>query len=225
MRRAVALLVLVALAGCSGGGRDGPNPQVEADAASRDAATLGTPEPASGGAAVTDTLFLAPPARLNTTNPQNLTILAQISGAFAQAFGWNTTLNGTGNLTSARMAVWVDLQNSAVQAGIGGDPGCSAALTLVFYVNGTAVSQPGGCASLGTGLIEPGEHLLEFAAPMTSAPAAGLPIRPGDEVTAIVSFGFTLPQGVGYVLGGGDHPSSLRLAGLVEPVRDGAALL
>jgi hypothetical protein len=37
-----------------------------------------------------------------------------------------------------------------------------------------------------------------------------------------VSFGLSLPQGAGYVLGGGERPSALRLTGLAEPLPVGS---
>jgi hypothetical protein len=53
----------------------------------------------------------------------------------------------------------------------------------------------------------------------------GLVLRPGDQVVAQVAFGFALPQGVGHLLGGGDHASWLRLSGLAEPVGSAATAL
>ena len=37
-----------------------------------------------------------------------------------------------------------------------------------------------------------------------------------------VAFGLSLPQGVGYVLGGGERASGLRLTGLAEPLPVGS---
>lgn len=210
------LLAALALAGCASpeGADEGP---ADDDAQVLLGAGAARGENATAPLA-TDTLYLALPARLNATAAANLTILATLSGPLAQSVAWNATLNGTGLLTAARLGLWVDLQNSAVQTGVGGDVGCSAALSLAFVANNTTVVQPGGCASLGTGHIAPGEHLLEFSTPLVAAGPEGLRVRPGDGVTATVTFGFALPQGVGYVLGGGLSPSRLQLVGLAEPV-------
>jgi hypothetical protein len=209
---AVGLLVACALSGCSGSDDSGSQSLIDAvvvpveDAQNLTAAELAT-----------DTLWMTPGARLNTSAVTNLTILATLSGALPQTFAWNATLNGTGNLSAARMVLWLDLQNSALQPGVGGDPGCTAAMTLVFTINQTVTYQPGGCASLGTGSVPPGEHRLEFSTLLTSFPQ-GAVVAPGDGVVVQVAFGIALPQGVGYLLGGGDHDSHLSLAGLAEPV-------
>lgn len=219
VRGAAALAIAVLLAGCSGGSPAAPS------------APSDTPQPVSDGAppvlaspinGTTDTLHLRAGYRLAASASENLTILATLAGELPQAFNWNTTLNGTGNLTHARLVLWLDLQDTAVQDGVNGDPGCTAALTLYFTVNGTQVGQAGGCASAGFGAIPPGEHRLELATPLTAFPA-GAHVRPGDQVLAQVAFGLALPQGVGHVLGGGDRDSSLRLLGLSEPVPAPAA--
>lgn len=223
MRAALVVLAL-ALAGCSTGGDPPAATQLDSvDAASAGDLDAGGLSLNATGVTVTDTLYLALPARLNTTSPANVTILGLLSGPLAQSFAWNATLNGTGTLQSARLSLWIDLQNSAVQTGLGGDPACSASLTLVFVANNTTLVQPGGCATLGTGLIPAGEHLLELSTPITVP--SGVELRPGDQVVAQVAFGFGLPQGVGHVLGGGDHASALRLAGLAEPVQSAATPL
>ena len=216
MRWAVAagLLLAAGLAGCSG-------PDGDLQELADDLALPGSDAEAEAnvtlGAAVTDTLWPTPKARLNASAEANLTILATLSGAFPQSFAWNATFNGTGNLSSARLVLWLDLQNSALQSGIGGDAGCTAAMTLVLTLNGTATVQPGGCASLGMGSIPPGEHRLEFSALLTAFPDAAV-VAPGDGVRVQVDFGLSLPQGVGHLLGGADHDSGLRLVGLAEPV-------
>jgi hypothetical protein len=167
--------------------------------------------------APTDLLYLTTLSRLAPEAPANLTILATLAGSFPQSFSWNSTLNGTGNLTEARLVVWIDLQDSAAQPGIGGDPACTLSLTLYLTLNKTQTPQAGGCASAGVGFVPPGEHRLEVATPLTAFPK-GAVIHPGDQVLLVVSFGLSLPQGVGYVLGGPDHDSHLRLRGLVEPM-------
>lgn len=213
---ALGLVLASSLAGCSGAEGDlDPG----ADDLAVNSGAVDTAAPTNGTVAepITDTLWLTPEARLDTTASSNLTILATLSGAFPQSFGWNATLNGTGNLSAARLVLWIDLQNSALQSGIGGDPGCSAAMTVTFTINGTALVQPGGCASIGMGAVPPGEHRLEFSTLLTSRPE-GVLIAPGDGVRVQVDFGLSLPQGVGHLLGGGDHDSGLRLAGLAEPV-------
>jgi hypothetical protein len=212
----VALLATLVLAGCSGGGNEGDGAEPLAQDGP-DEASLLADNGTAAAAPATDTLWLSPDARLNASAVSNLTILATLSGAFPQTFGWNATLNGTGNLSAARLVLWLDLQNSALQPGVGGDPGCTAAMTLVLTLNGTATSQPGGCASLGTGSVPPGEHRLEFFTLLTSFPQ-GAVVAPGDGVVVQVAFGLSMPQGVGYLLAGPDHDSGLRLVGLREPV-------
>ena len=116
-------------------------------------------------------------------------------------------------LLHARLLLWVDLQSSALQPGVNGDPGCSAALTLYLVHNATPAGQSGGCASAGSGLIPPGEHLLDFGTPL-----ATMAFQPGDGILAQVAFGLSFPQGVAYVLGGGERASALSLTGLHEPL-------
>jgi hypothetical protein len=215
VRGLAALALAVLLAGCSGGS---PAPSSTEPSGSAQPVANGTPAVVAMPANVTtDLLHLRAGARLAASASANLTILATLAGELPQAFNWNTTLNGTGNLTHARLVLWLDLQDTAVQEGIGGDPGCTAALTLYFTLNGTQVAQAGGCASAGFGAIPPGEHRLELSTPLTAFPA-GAHVKPGDQVLAQVAFGLALPQGVGHVLGGGDRDSSLRLLGLSEPV-------
>ena len=216
---ALAAVALTALPGCADDGA-GARPPPASASLDDDVAGLALVDLTAAAASATDTLWLAPQARLNATAAANLTILATLAGPLPQAFGWNATLNGTGNLTEARLVVWLDLQNSAVQGGVGGDPGCSAAMTLVLTLNGTATSQPGGCASIGSGLVPPGEHRLEFSTLLAAFPAGAM-VAPGDGVVVQVQFGLSLPQGVGHVLGGADQDSRLQLAGLSEPVPSG----
>ncbi len=208
-------LLPILLVGCSDATEE---PEVDAldaaaleDLAAAEALNLTTPP------VVTDLLWLQPDARLGAQAGANLTILATLAGAFPQSFSWNATLNGTGNLSAARMVVWLDLQNSAAQPGVGSDPGCTAAMHLYITHNGTQTYQAGGCASLGTGMIPPGEHRLEFSTLLTAFPD-GAVVAAGDGVLVQVQFGLSMPQGVGYLLGGADHDSHLRLIGLTEPV-------
>lgn len=220
MRRSALLVLVLALAGCSAGGDGGGGPGAdERESQAGDVladvgnGTLGNATPVP----TTDTLHLASRTRMAATPQQNLTILAQLGGTTGQAFAWNATLNGTGNASSLRMRLWIDLQTSAWQPGVGGDPACTASLTFQARRNGTAVNQAGGCASLGRVSIPPGEHLLEFSAPLSAFPD-GLVLAPGDQVLVQVTFGLSFPQGHGYVLGGGDRDSALVLPGLAEPV-------
>jgi hypothetical protein len=216
VRRVVALGLLLAagLAGCSGPEGD---LQVLAEDLALPGDGIAVDANATAGPLHTDTLWLTPAARLAPTAADNLTILATLAGAVPQSFAWNATVNGTGNLSSARLVLWIDLQNSALQPGIGGDPGCTAAFSLTLVLNGTATVQPAGCASLGMGSIAPGEHRLEFSTLLTAFPD-GAVIAPGDGVRVQVDFGLSLPQGVGQLLGGADLDSGLRLVGLAEPV-------
>ncbi|MHB1261079.1 MAG: hypothetical protein ACYC2H_05125 [Thermoplasmatota archaeon] len=211
---AVSLLPLV-MSGCSdateGPEVDSLQAAAPEDISAAEALNL-TAEPV-----VTDLLWLQPDARLGAQSGANLTILATLAGAFPQSFAWNATLNGTGNLSAARMVLWLDLQNSAAQPGVGSDPGCSAAMHLYVTQNGTQTYQAGGCASLGTGMVPPGEHRLEFSTLLTAFPDGAL-VAAGDGVLVQVQFGLSMPQGVGYLLGGADHDSHLRLVGLSEPV-------
>lgn len=217
MRRALlagTVALALCVAGCSG---DADEPDVDplqvADLgeAEREALTLTAAPP------LTDTLWLGPGDRLAPRSGANLTILATLAGAFPQSFSWNATLNGTGDLSAARLVLWLDLQNSAAQPGVGGDPGCTAAMHLYLTRNGTQAHQAGGCASLGTGTVPPGEHRLEFSTLLTAFPDGAL-VAAGDGVLVQVQFGLSLPQGVGHLLGGADHDSRLRLTGLAEPV-------
>ena len=209
-----ALVVAVLVAGCSGAPpTDTPNvPLTDGAALAAGNATAAAPAapPAHG------TLFLVGPTLLNATGLANRTVLASLGGALPQTMAWNTTLRGGGNSSFARLALWVDLQSSALQPGVGGDPGCTASLTVLVVRNGTAASQAGGCASAGTGTVPPGEHLLEFSTPLVAWPD-GLRLSPGDGVAVQVAFGLSFPQGGGYVLGGGDRPSAFWLDGLAEP--------
>lgn len=212
-------MLAFALAGCSGAGGDaaGDEPPagrlLDSEGQPILAATAANATPAP----TTDTLHLRPAARLNATPLANLTLLAQLAGATAQAFNWNATLNGTGNVSFARLRLWIDLQSSALQPGVNGDPACTAHFTLYATRNGTVAAQAGGCASLGRVSIPPGEHLLEFSTPLTAFPG-GLVLGPGDKLLVQVAFGFSFPQGHGWVLGGGDRDSALVLDGLAEPV-------
>lgn len=214
------VLLLVALAGCTA---DGPGAGTDAEGlpgtdpgGPPGSQAVGNGSVQGASAAATDTLWLTQRSRLDTAGPANLTILASFSGTIPVALGWNTTFNGTGNLSAARLVLWLDLENSAIQSGVGGDPGCTAALTLHFILNDTALSQAGGCASLGTGLVEPGEHRLEFSTLLTAFPRGAI-VQAGDGLTISVQFGLSLPQGMAYVLGGEGHDSHLRLVGLNEP--------
>ena len=207
------LVLLVLLAGCSG--------HAPAAAPARDPVTgspLGnaTANLTAPAGATTETLYLTPLARMNTTGLANLTILATLAGSMPQAFAWNATLNGTGNLTEARVVLWLDLQSTAAQPGVGGDAACTAQLTLWLTLNKTQTGQAGGCASAGVGYVPPGEHRIELSTPLTAFPK-GARVQPGDGVLVQVAFGLSLPQGVGYLLGGPDHDSHLRLRGLREP--------
>lgn len=211
---ALGLLLAAGLAGCSGPEGD---LQVLAEDLALPGDGIAVDANATAAPVYTDTLWLTPAARLAATAADNLTVLATLAGAVPQSFAWNATVNGTGNLSSARLVLWIDLQNSALQPGVGGDPGCTAALSVTLVLNGTATVQPGGCASLGTGSIAPGEHRLEFSTLLTAFPDGAL-LAPGDGVRVQVDFGLSLPQGVGHLLGGPGHDSGLRLAGLAEPV-------
>jgi hypothetical protein len=216
VRWSALAVVVLALAGCSNSPPPGDD---AAPAAPLDALGQGLANGTATNATwpLTDMLFLSSPTRLNASGLPDVTVLATLSGAAPQAYSWNATLNGTGNLSHARLLLWIDLQSSAIQPGVGGDPACTASLTLVVTRNGTALAQAGGCASAGVGTVPPGEHLLDFGTPLTAFPG-GLLLGPQDKVLVQVAFGLSFPQGVGYVLGGGDRASGLRLAGLAEPV-------
>lgn len=207
----------MACAGCS-------NPaDLDAPAGTSTASVPGGPvdpdEPVSLDAvpAWTDTFHLHADRGLNKTPLPNRTVVATLGGVFAQTFTWNATLAGGGNLTWGSLDVWVDLPSSAVQLGSNGDPNCSATLTFVFTRNGTNQAQGGGCGSLGSGSIPPGEYLLNLGGPMTSFPD-GVQLAAGDGVLVQLTFTLAFPQGQAYVLSGGDRNSRLWLDGLQEPV-------
>lgn len=210
-----AALCAVLLAGCS-------TTSLEPDAAPLVAAPQG---PATGSPAPVNAtpppvgpwLHFVSSNRLNATPLANVTVLATLAGAPPATLTWNTTLRGQGNVTWVRLDLWLDLQSSAVQTGVGGDVGCTASLLLQLRINGTLSNHNAGCASLGQGTIPPGEHLLRFGAPLTGMPN-GAPLAPGDGVLVQVAFGLSFPQGQALVLAGGERVSAVQLEGLAEPL-------
>lgn len=218
MLRALAWLPLLglALAGCSQAPEtDAVGAEVLAPLAADIAAGNATGNHSAVPA--TDRLHVVASTHLNTTGLANVTVVATLAGALAQTLSWNTTLAGAGNVSLARLNLWVDLGASALHPGVGGDPACSASVTYIFTVNGTNLAQAGGCGSIGQGTVPPGEYLLDIGSPLTAFPA-GLVLTPGDKVLVQVAFGFVFPQGQGFVLSGGDRSSALHLPGLAEPV-------
>jgi hypothetical protein len=167
----------------------------------------------------TDTLHLRAAPHLNATAGGNDTVVATKGAYFPEVFVWNTTLAASGNLSGAHLVAWLLLPRSAVQQGVGGDPGCTLQWTIVATTNGSAVAADGGCVSLGFGPLAPGLYLLEGTAPPW---AANLTVARGTDLAIQVQLGIVLPNGgAAYLISGAAHDSWLRLDGLRVPVPAG----
>lgn len=213
MRWSALAVLVVLLAGCAGSPPTAAGPRDAPADGTSEGPSVDPPAANATAARATDTLFLASATRLAATGLANVTPLRVLAGAQPATLQWNATLNGTGNATHADLALWLDLQSGALQPGVGGDPGCTASLALYVTHNGTTTGYAGGCASAGTGYVPPGEVLLHLGTPL-----ADVPLAPHDGLLVQVAFGLSFPQGMAYVLGGGDRASALTLTGLREPI-------
>lgn len=215
--RAAAVLAMLLLAGCSGGG----SPRGDANSVSSTStgsdlnATLANATPVP----TTDTLYLLRAPSLNATLPENETVIA-VKGAYnAQTFVWNRTLNSTGNLSGGHLRLWLLLPHSAVQQGAANDPGCTIHWILIVSWNGTQRTMDGGCGSLGMGTVPPGEYGFNITAPPITN---RIPVGPGADLRIQATVGLVQPNGgAAYLMGGTGHfDSHLQLTGLAEPAVD-----
>lgn len=214
--RIPALVLVVLLAGCSTGG----SPQDEATSVTSTSTAQALDELANvTPLGLTDTFYLLRTPDLNVTLPDNETTLA-VKGAYgAQTFVWNRTLNSSGNLTGGHLRLWLLLPRSAVQQGTANDPGCTVHWLAQVVWNETTRNLEGGCGSIGSGTIPPGDYAVNVTAP---PPGNAIEFGPGANLRIQATVGLVQPQGNAVYLMGGNarYDSHVTLAGLEEPAVD-----
>lgn len=217
-----ALLLAVPLAGCAA---PGAAPATGTGAAATASGTghhptNGTAAPRPPAPPRADQAHLLKAPLLNFTAPHgNETVIATKSPlAGAETYVWNFTVLQAANLTGAHTHAWLRVTQSSPQSGAANDPGCTLALTLVVRRNGTDAGYVGGCGSAGMGVLPPGDHLLEFAAPPG---AVAVRVLPRDNVFLELTLAVEAP-GLGataFLMGGSSERDTwVRLDGLREPV-------
>ena len=219
---AFPLLVLLvsALAGCSGGDDQEPANRPLSSAPSTSAAPPPPPLPTS------DTLhFLAAPEMApalpdggsEVSTPVTVGNFGNGQGPEAQGAEWRYKVERATNVSTGEVHIWIEIKETLLHMPDNQAlPSCTWSLTVALGADNPEIL---GCIQEPPGPINPGVKELTF----TVAPASPIELEANETVTVrLERAGFSLSanNAVDAKSGSADRDSRIRLQGLKEPIRD-----